>query len=106
MSLNQPDLQNTCSPNCDGLTEDSSPAWALRAVRWYQRAFVGRLSPCRFFPSCSEYSVEALQVHGTSRGLWLTARRLVRCRPFGPSGIDLVPPPRRPDADPSHKKAS
>jgi uncharacterized protein len=64
----------------------------LRAIRFYQRAFEGRPSPCRFFPTCSEYTREAIQTHGSGRGLWLTVRRLARCRPFGPSGFDPVPP--------------
>jgi putative membrane protein insertion efficiency factor len=63
----------------------------LRAVDWYQRAMEGRPSPCRFTPSCSSYAREALTVHGTRRGLWLTTRRLLRCRPFGRSGFDPVP---------------
>ena len=63
----------------------------LRAVRWYQHGAEGRPSPCRFYPSCSAYAVEALEVHGAGRGLLLTVRRLVRCRPFGPSGFDPVP---------------
>lgn len=66
----------------------------LRAIEAYQRAFEGRPSPCRFFPSCSEYGHEAISVHGSGRGLWLTVRRLSRCRPFGPSGFDPVPLPR------------
>jgi putative membrane protein insertion efficiency factor len=66
----------------------------LRAVHWYQRAAEGRPSPCRFFPSCSEYAREALEVHGAGRGTWLTVRRLSRCRPFGPSGFDPVPESR------------
>ena len=66
----------------------------LRAIETYQRAFAGRPSPCRFFPSCSEYGHEAISVHGAGRGLWLTVRRLARCRPFGPSGFDPVPLPR------------
>jgi putative membrane protein insertion efficiency factor len=66
----------------------------LRAVHWYQKAAEGRPSPCRFFPSCSEYSREAIEVHGAGRGTWLTIRRLSRCRPFGPSGFDPVPEPR------------
>jgi uncharacterized protein len=66
----------------------------LRAIAAYQRAFEGRPSPCRFFPTCSEYSHEAIEVHGSGRGLWLTVRRLARCRPFGPSGFDPVPPAR------------
>ena len=68
----------------------------LRTIAFYQRAFEGRPSPCRFFPTCSEYSREAIQTHGSGRGLWLTVRRLARCRPFGPSGFDPVPPARRP----------
>lgn len=68
-----------------------------RAIVWieaYQRAFAGRPSPCRYFPTCSNYSHEAFVVHGTATGLWLTIRRLLRCRPFGPSGFDPVPEPR------------
>jgi putative membrane protein insertion efficiency factor len=52
----------------------------------------GRPSPCRFTPSCSQYAIDALATHGSARGLWLTVRRLLRCRPFGPSGWDPVPP--------------
>lgn len=72
----------------------------IRMVQWYQRAAANRLSPCRFTPSCSSFAVEALQTHGSRRGLWLTTRRLARCRPFGPSGFDPVPEARRPRADP------
>jgi putative membrane protein insertion efficiency factor len=63
----------------------------VRLIEWYQRSMEGRPSPCRFTPSCSSYAHEALMVHGTRRGLWLTVRRLARCRPFGPSGFDPVP---------------
>lgn len=66
-------------------------ARCLRAIEWYQEAFAGRPSPCRFTPSCSHYAHEAFEVHGTARGFWLTLRRLLRCRPFGPSGWDPVP---------------
>ena len=59
----------------------------------YQGAASGRVSPCRFYPSCSNYSIEAFTVHGFWRGLALSARRLLRCRPFGPHGVDLVPVP-------------
>ena len=64
---------------------------AVRLVLWYQRLFEGRPSPCRFSPSCSAFALEALEIHGTRRGLLLTLRRLSRCRPFGPSGWDPVP---------------
>jgi putative membrane protein insertion efficiency factor len=67
--------------------------WMLRSIDAYQRAFHGRPSPCRFFPSCSEYGAEAIRLHGARRGLWLTIRRLARCRPLGPSGFDPVPLP-------------
>ena len=73
--------------------EDSSRVQGLllKGISFYQAAREGRPSPCRFTPSCSEYSREALEVHGAGRGTWLTIRRLVRCRPFGPSGYDPVP---------------
>ncbi len=64
----------------------------VRAIVWYQRSAEGRLSPCRFFPTCSEYGREAVEVHGAGLGLWLATRRLLRCRPLGPSGYDPVPP--------------
>ena len=73
----------------------------VRLVEWYQRLADGRPSPCRFSPSCSSYAREALLVHGTGRGLWLTVRRLTRCRPFGPSGWDPVPLP--PDECAEHR---
>lgn len=78
--------------------QSSSSTWAQRhavaAVHLYQRLVDGRPSPCRFTPSCSAYAIEALEQHGTGRGLWLTVRRLVRCRPLGPSGWDPVPESR------------
>lgn len=61
------------------------------------RAYQVTLSPhigncCRFTPSCSAYCIEALRVHGAATGCWLALRRIMRCRPFGPSGYDPVPP--------------
>ena len=66
----------------------------LRAIRWYQVSREGRPSPCRFWPSCSHYAYEAIDTHGSARGLWLAVRRIIRCRPFGPSGVDPVPAPK------------
>lgn len=66
----------------------------LGAIRLYQRLRAGRVAPCRFYPSCSNYAVEAIHVHGALRGCALAARRVLRCRPFGPHGIDLVPEPQ------------
>ncbi|HVC13289.1 MAG TPA: membrane protein insertion efficiency factor YidD [Acidimicrobiales bacterium] len=64
---------------------------ALGVLRAYQVARAGRVSPCRFYPSCSAYAVEAVERHGPRRGLWLAVRRIGRCRPLGGHGIDLVP---------------
>jgi putative membrane protein insertion efficiency factor len=63
----------------------------LAVIRAYQLLRTGRVSPCRFTPTCSQYAVEAVEAHGARRGLALTARRLGRCRPGGPSGYDPVP---------------
>ena len=49
---------------------------------------------CRFQPTCSDYAVAALTLHGAIRGTWLTVRRLLRCHPFGGFGYDPVPPRR------------
>lgn len=60
-------------------------------IRLYQVARAGRVSPCRFTPTCSQYAVEALAAHGVRRGLRLSLGRLARCRPGGPFGADPVP---------------
>ncbi len=67
----------------------------LALIALYQAAHAGRPSPCRYWPSCSVYAAEAIELHGLWRGSLLAARRLLRCRPWGPHGIDLVPPPIR-----------
>lgn len=65
-------------------------------VRAYQRVVSPLLRPrCRFLPSCSEYTLMALEDWGAARGLWLGARRLLRCHPLHRAGLDL--PPRRLD---------
>ena len=63
----------------------------LALVRLYQAVRAGRLSPCRYWPSCSSYAIEAVERHGALRGGWLTVRRLGRCHPWGGHGVDPVP---------------
>lgn len=73
----------------------SSAARVVTAViRAYQRLSAHRVAPCRFYPSCSAYALEAVETHGAARGAWLALRRLSKCRPLGPHGVDLVPPAR------------
>ncbi|MBM3284460.1 MAG: membrane protein insertion efficiency factor YidD [Candidatus Aminicenantes bacterium] len=65
---------------------------ALVAIRLYQLI----LSPilggqCRFYPSCSSYTREAIARHGALKGAFLGARRLLKCHPLHPGGIDPVP---------------
>jgi putative membrane protein insertion efficiency factor len=76
---------------------------ARRIDRWAAWPFIGLLrayrlliSPlygntCRFYPSCSAYSLESLRRHGLVRGTWLTVWRLLRCNPWNAGGVDLVP---------------
>jgi uncharacterized protein len=73
-------------------TEPSRAARVLVAsIAGYQRLRAGRVAPCRFYPSCSQYAGEAIATHGALRGVGLALRRLSRCRPWGPHGVDLVP---------------
>lgn len=65
-----------------------------RLIRGYQWAMAGRVSPCRYVPSCSSYALESLEVHGAARGTWLAIRRLGRCHPWGGHGWDPVPDPK------------
>lgn|GEM_PF-992953 len=64
----------------------------LMLLRVYQTFFSALMpSACKFYPSCSRYAVEAVQLHGARRGSWLALRRLSRCHPFTRGGVDLVP---------------
>jgi putative membrane protein insertion efficiency factor len=64
-------------------------------IRGYQLFISPLLGPrCRFYPSCSAYAVEALTAHGALRGSYLAVRRLLRCHPWNPGGVDHVPPKR------------
>ncbi len=61
-------------------------------VRFYQRFISPTMPPsCRFYPSCSEYTLQAIAKHGALKGAWLGIKRIGRCHPFNPGGYDPVP---------------
>jgi len=61
-------------------------------IRFYQTV-ISPLTPatCRFEPTCSHYSAEAIQKHGVLKGIWLSLKRISKCHPWGKSGYDPVP---------------
>ena len=61
-------------------------------VKFYQK-FISPFCPgvCRYRPTCSQYMIEAIQIHGPIKGLWLGLKRIFRCHPWGGSGYDPVP---------------
>ncbi len=65
----------------------------IRFIKFYRRRISPLFPPrCRYYPTCSAYALEALEVHGLARGMLLTVRRLLRCNIFFPGGVDPVPP--------------
>ncbi|MEO1515658.1 MAG: membrane protein insertion efficiency factor YidD [Bacteroidota bacterium] len=61
-------------------------------VRFYQKAISPLFPPkCRFQPTCSHYMIEAIEVWGPIKGLWLGIKRIFKCHPWGPHGLDPVP---------------
>lgn len=69
------------------------------------RLYKGAVSPywpgqCRYHPTCSDYALEAVTRHGSLAGVWLAARRLARCGPWGAGGFDPVPDPGKRKAGP------
>ena len=73
-------------------TSRSVLAWLLLGlVRLYRSTGVLRSPRCRFHPSCSSYALQAIRIHGGLRGAMLTMRRLGRCHPWNPGGVDHVP---------------
>jgi putative membrane protein insertion efficiency factor len=65
----------------------------LLAVLAFYRRWVSPLlgSRCRYYPSCSQYAQEAIELHGIARGVWLSFKRICRCHPWHPGGVDPVP---------------
>jgi putative membrane protein insertion efficiency factor len=62
----------------------------ITCYRWFVSPLLG--PNCRFYPSCSSYALEAIERHGALRGSWLAVRRIGRCHPWNPGGVDPVPP--------------
>lgn len=85
----------TTTPRRRRLRLDRPVVWILVSfIRSYQVIIRPHLlGSCKFCPTCSQYAIEALLAHGMVRGSVLAARRVVRCHPFSPGGIDPVPPP-------------
>lgn len=74
-------------------------------IRIYQKA----ISPwfpakCRYYPSCSQYAVEAIDHHGSLKGAWLSIKRILKCHPFSEGGFDPVPNPTNNNLDKTEKK--
>ena len=64
----------------------------LAVIGFYSRAVSPALPPrCRFYPTCSAYAAEAIERHGAARGTWLAVRRILKCAPWHPGGVDPVP---------------
>jgi uncharacterized protein len=77
----------------DGRSRTSPLAWVLlRLLDLYRATALVRAPRCRFLPTCSTYAVDAVRTHGALRGSWLAMRRVGRCHPWNPGGIDPVPP--------------
>ncbi len=65
---------------------------AMALIRLYQNTLSRALpSACRFYPSCSQYTYEAIARYGFLRGGWMGVKRIARCHPFNPGGYDPVP---------------
>jgi uncharacterized protein len=73
------------------VTPSTVAGWSIAAIRAYQLARSGWANGRRYPPTCSEYAIEAIEVHGLGRGARLAARRLLRCNPWGGHGVDPVP---------------
>lgn len=67
--------------------------WLFKALIRFYQCFISPLKPptCRFYPTCSHYALQAVERFGAFRGGYLAIRRILRCHPFNPGGIDYVP---------------
>jgi len=67
--------------------------WLIGAYKLLLSPFFGQ--QCRFYPTCSSYAREAIEVHGALHGSWLALKRIMKCAPWHPGGVDPVPPARK-----------
>lgn len=88
----------------DGL-KSAPRAVVLAAIRGYQR-FISPMLPrsCRFHPTCSSYALTSVERFGVVRGGWLAVKRIARCNPFHPGGLDPVPDSLRPNTQTKGRK--
>ena len=63
--------------------------WIIRCYQKYLSPLLGK--NCRYIPTCSQYAIEAIRIHGPLKGCWLAFKRILRCNPFGGWGFDPVP---------------
>ncbi|WP_024286353.1 membrane protein insertion efficiency factor YidD [Cellulomonas sp. KRMCY2] len=79
-----------------------TPGAILIGLLWVYQHLISPLTgpTCRYYPSCSQYALVAVQRHGALRGTWLAIRRLGRCHPWTAGGVDDVPPARGPQKSP------
>jgi hypothetical protein len=68
--------------------------WILLVPVYFYKYAISPLTPasCRHYPTCSEYALQAIKIHGPFKGVWLASKRIARCHPWGTSGYDPVPP--------------
>jgi putative membrane protein insertion efficiency factor len=84
-------LQSSFPKLTEGLREQGIRI-ALVIIRGYQVCLSPLLGPrCRFYPTCSQYAAEAISRYGLLKGTFLSSKRLLKCHPFHPGGIDDVP---------------
>jgi putative membrane protein insertion efficiency factor len=75
------------------VTASTSARAGIKAIRGYQAVTRGMPARCRFAPSCSEYTAEAIERFGLGRGTWMGMKRIARCHPWHPGGYDPVVDP-------------
>lgn len=73
--------------------------WLLRGYQLLLSPMMGQ--SCRFYPTCSNYAIEAVRVHGSGRGSLLALRRVCKCHPWNDGGVDLVPPAHDKNSSPT-----